>query len=251
MNATKAVDRGWVFITGGSRGIGRGLVETFAEEGRRVVFTYLSSVEAADALVARLSDSGACVEGHRCDCSNEAAVKELAAVLIGRYGAPSVVINNAGITQDVSLMRMTGAQWHAVIDANLHSAFYVTRSLVEPMVENGDGVILQVSSVTGIKGNPGQVNYAATKAGMIGMTRTLALELARFKVRVNAVLPGFIATEMVESIPEAQQAAIRRLIPLRRMGTVREVAAMCRFLASADAAYVTGQTFVIDGGLTA
>jgi 3-oxoacyl-[acyl-carrier protein] reductase len=243
--------RGWAFITGGTRGIGRGLVEAFAAEGREVVFTYLSSVDSADGLVHQLALTGARATGHQCDCTDEAAVATLAATLVRERGAPAVVINNAGVTQDAPVLRMTSTQWHEVIRANLDSAFFVTRHFVESMVEAGDGVILQMSSVTGIKGNPGQVNYAATKAGMVGMTRTLALELARFNVRVNAVLPGFIETEMVKRIPEAQLTGIRRGIPMRRMGRVEEVAAMCRFLASTDAGYVTGQTFVIDGGLTA
>ncbi len=243
--------RGWAFITGGTRGIGRGLVEAFAAEGRDVVFTYRSSVDTADGLERQLALTGGRATGQQCDCTDEAAVATLAAALIRERGAPAVVVNNAGITQDGPLMRMTSAQWHDVVHANLDSAFYVTRHFVESMVEAGDGVILQMSSVTGIKGNVGQVNYAATKAGLLGMTRTLALELARFNVRVNAVLPGFIETEMVKRIPEAQLTGIRRTIPMRRMGRVQEVAAMCRFLASPEAAYVTGQSFVIDGGLAA
>jgi 3-oxoacyl-[acyl-carrier protein] reductase len=137
-----------------------------------------------------------------------------------------------------------------VVETNLDSAFFVTRHFVGSMVERGDGVILQMSSVTGIKGNIGQTNYGATKAALIGMTKSLALELSRFNIRVNAVVPGFIATEMLTQIPEAQQASLRKGIPLRRFGTVKEVAALCLFLASVDATYMTGQTFVIDGGLT-
>lgn len=243
--------RGWAFITGGTRGIGRGLVETFTAEGRDVVFTYRSSVDSADGLERQLALTGRRATGYQCDCTDEAAVATLAAALVRERGAPAVVINNAGITQDAPLLRMTSTQWHEVVRANLDSVFYVTRHFVESMVEAGDGVILHMSSVTGIKGNPGQVNYAATKAGMLGMTRTLALELARFNVRVNAVLPGFIETEMVGRIPEAQLTSLRRGIPMRRMGRVQDVAAMCRFLASEDAGYVTGQSFVIDGGLSA
>jgi 3-oxoacyl-[acyl-carrier protein] reductase len=148
-------------------------------------------------------------------------------------------------------MRMSGAQWTDVVNANLNASFYVTRAFVHAMVEQGDGVILQMSSVSGFKGNIGQTNYSATKAAMIGMTRSLALELARFNVRVNAIAPGFIATEMTQEIPEAKLKALGAGIPLRRFGTVREVASLATYLASSDAAYITGQTFVVDGGLTA
>lgn len=251
MNQSAGAGKRWVLVTGGSRGIGRGIVEAFAAAGYDTVFVYQRSDEAAQALEQMVETAGGKAHGFRCDCTDEAAVQSLAEGLLSRRGAPYAVINNAGIAQDVALMRMTGGQWRGVLETNLNSAFFVTRGFVGAMVEQGDGVILQMSSVTGIKGNAGQTNYGASKAGMIGMTKSLALELARFNVRVNAVVPGFIATEMVDQIPEAQQTSIKRGIPLRRFGTVKEVAALCLFLASADGAYMTGQTFVIDGGLAA
>ena len=243
--------KGWVLVTGGTRGIGRGLVEAFAAAGHEAVFTYQQAVDTADGLERSIALAGGRAQGLRCDCTDDAAVGALARTLIAERGAPLAVINNVGITRDTALMRMSGEQWHAVVDANLHSAFYVTRHFVGAMGERGDGVILQMSSVSGIKGNVGQTNYGATKAALIGMTRSLALELSRFNVRVNAVVPGFIATEMVAQIPEAKLSLLKKGIPLRRFGSVQEVAALCRFLVSPDAAYMTGQTFVIDGGLAA
>jgi 3-oxoacyl-[acyl-carrier protein] reductase len=241
----------WVLITGGTRGIGRGLVEEFAAHGYDVVFTYQSSEAAAEQLAASASSANAHVRGYRCDSTDEAAVTEFSHAMLAAHGAPYAIVNNAGITRDVALMRMESEQWKSVIDTNLNSAFYIVRHFVAAMVERGDGVILQMSSISGIKGNPGQTNYCATKAGLIGMTRALALELARFNIRVNAIAPGFIATEMVEQIPEAQQRDIRKGIPLRRLGTVKEVATLCAFLASDNGSYMTGQTFVIDGGMSA
>jgi len=240
----------WVLVTGGTRGIGRGVAAAFAEAGYDTVFTYQSSTEAAASLEQEVAAAGGRAQGIRCDCADDAAVRELAKTLLEARGAPYAIVNNVGITRDGALMRMADDQWHDVISTNLHSAYYVTRYFVGPMVEQGDGVILQMSSVSGIKGNIGQTNYSASKAALIGMTKSLALELSRFNVRVNAVLPGFIATEMVGQIPEAQQSSIKKSIPMRRFGTVKEVASLCTYLASPDAAYITGQSFVIDGGLT-
>jgi len=250
MSATASKNR-WVLVTGGTRGIGRGIVEAFAADGYRVCFTYRQSSEVADALVQQLAAAGHQAEGVCCDCSDEAAVRSLADTLLTRHGAPHAIVNNVGITRDVPLMRMSDQQWREVMDNNLNSAFFVTRNFAGAMAEQGDGVILQMSSVTGIKGNPGQTNYGASKAALIGMTRSLALEMSRFNVRVNAVVPGFIETEMVAEIPPAQLTTLRKGIPLRRLGSVKEVAALCLFLSSADGSYMTGQTFVIDGGLSA
>ena len=251
MDNTAATAKQWVFVTGGTRGIGRGLVVAFCAAGYDVVFTYQSSHDAAAALVREMAETGAHAAGHCCDSADADAVNALALALLDARGAPHAVVNNVGITRDTVLMRMSGAQWLDVINANLNAAFYVTRAFVEAMLAQGDGVILQMSSVSGFKGNIGQTNYSATKAALIGMTRSLALELGRFNLRVNAIAPGFIATEMVASIPEAKTKAIRASIPLRRLGTVEEVASLATYLASPASAYITGQTFVIDGGLTA
>lgn len=240
----------WVLVTGGTRGIGRGIVEAFANDGYDVVFTYQRSAETAGLMTTR-HDNGATISGYVCNSSDEVAVREFSNTMLVTRGAPYAIVNNVGITRDAALIGMQIDQWKDVINTNLNSAFFMIRCFVQAMVELGDGVILQMSSVSGIKGNIGQTNYSATKAALIGMTRSLALELARFNIRVNAIAPGFIATEMVDQLPESQQASIRKSIPLRRLGSVKEVAALTRFLASADGAYITGQTFVIDGGLTA
>lgn len=248
---SNAVKKQWVLVTGGTRGIGRGLVAAFCAAGYDVVFTYQRSHEAAAELVREMAATGARAAGHCCDSADEEAVNALARGLLVERGAPHAVVNNVGITRDAVLMRMSREQWTDVVNANLNASFYVTRAFAHAMVEEGDGVILQMSSVSGFKGNVGQTNYSATKAAMIGMTRSLALELGRFNVRVNAIAPGFITTAMTAEIPEAKLKSLGAGIPLRRFGTVREVASLATYLASADAAYITGQTFVIDGGLTA
>jgi 3-oxoacyl-[acyl-carrier protein] reductase len=241
----------WALVTGGTRGIGKGVVEAFCAAGYDVEFTYQRSSQSAIDLEQAMKEQGASACGHCCDSADEAAVQALAQALLDKRGAPYAIVNNVGITRDAVLMRMSSAQWTDVISANLNAAFYVTRAFVQAMLGNGEGVILQMSSVSGFKGNIGQTNYSATKAALIGMTRSLALELGRFNIRVNAIAPGFIATEMVADIPESKAKSIRDTIPLRRLGTVKEVASLATYLASEDSAYITGQTFVIDGGLTA
>ncbi|WMW81549.1 3-oxoacyl-ACP reductase FabG [Undibacterium cyanobacteriorum] len=241
----------WVMITGGTRGIGKGLVEAFCAAQYEVVFTYQSSTASAEALEKSLQEKGYIAKAYCCDGADQAAMQALAKALIDERGAPYALVNNMGITRDTVLMRMSGEQWSEVINTNLNSVFYATRSFIDSMLSEGDGVVLQMSSVSGFKGNIGQSNYAASKAAMIGMTRALALELGRFNIRVNAIAPGYIATEMVSEIPEKKLKTIVDTIPLRRMGTVEEVASLATFLACPKNAYITGQTFVIDGGLTA
>ena len=176
------------------------VVAAFCAAGYDVVFTYQRSHEAAAELVREMAATGAHAAGHCCDSADEEAVNALARGLLVERGAPHAVVNNVGITRDAVLMRMSSAQWTDVVNANLNASFYVTRAFAHAMVEEGDGVILQMSSVSGFKGNVGQTNYSATKAAMIGMTRSLALELGRFNVRVNAIAPGFITTEMTAEI---------------------------------------------------
>lgn len=238
-------------VTGGSRGIGRAIVTELALAGYHVAFTYATSGQQADELASELTAAGGSVTAYRCDGRDAAAVQSWAAEVIARHGPPYAVINNAGVTHDSLFVNMSDEQWRHVIGNNIDSAFHVSRAFLQPMMAEGKGVILLLSSVSAFKGNTGQVNYAATKAALIGMSRSLALEVARFNVRVNAIAPGYIATEMVQAMPEAQRKAIARQVPLRRMGEPREVAALARFLLSDDAAYITGQTYVIDGGLSA
>ncbi len=244
-------DKGWVLVTGGSRGIGKGLVEHLCRRGYDVAFTYQSSESAARTLEATLREQGLRCEAVRCDGSNHDQVKECSEELIGRKGSPYGLINNMGITRDATLLNLEPEQWRSVLDTNLDSAFYFVRNLARAMLSKKDGVILQMSSVTGLKGLAGQTHYAASKAGMIGFTRSLALELARFGIRVNAVAPGFIETEMLEQLPEAKRESLARMIPLRRVGTVADVAGLVEFLLSPQATYITGQTLVVDGGLLA
>lgn len=249
MDAVNNTNR-WALVTGGARGIGQGLVREFAFAGYEVVFTYKSSVDSAHELESSMAAQGLRVSGHACDSTDEDAVQAFADRVLAERGAPHAIVNNAGITRDALMMRMSAEDWRAVIDTNLNSAFFITRAFTPSMIENGAGVVLQISSVAAFKGIAGQTNYCATKAALAAMTRSLALELGRFNLRVNAIAPGYIATDMFEKIPEAQRKSIRNSIPLRRIGTVEDVSSLALFLLGPTASYITGQTFVVDGGLT-
>ncbi|PWB81011.1 MAG: 3-oxoacyl-ACP reductase [Methylocystaceae bacterium] len=241
----------WAFVTGGTRGIGKGVVKTLAARGYPVVFTYRASAAAAERLTAEIDASGGRSEAHACDSSRVETVFELAKTLIARHGAPYAVINNAGIARDGLLATTSPADWSAVIDNNLTSVYAVARAFLPEMLANDDGCVIQISSVTGLKGNIGQSVYGATKAAMIGLTRSLALEVGRFNIRVNAVAPGLIATDMTDAIPPARLKKLASHIALGRLGSVEDVALTVEFLLGPGGRYVTGQTFVIDGGLTA
>ncbi|MCF2909101.1 3-oxoacyl-ACP reductase FabG [Pseudoalteromonas sp. DL2-H2.2] len=240
----------WVLVTGGTRGIGKALVLALAKAGYRAVFTYQSSSAQADVLSADIAEFGGEAFGYQCDGSQYEQVEQLCSKLVEEYGNPFGLINNMGITGDQLVFSMDMDLYHKVINTNLNSAVYFSKCLVPAMAEEGCGRIINMSSVTGLKGNKGQLAYAATKAGMLGLTKTLALEVARFNMTVNAVAPGFIATEMVDNIDEKAKKQITKQVPLKRLGTVEEVAAMVDFLLGETAGYITGQTFVIDGGLT-
>lgn len=241
----------WVLVTGGSRGIGKGLVRALATQGYTVAFTYQSSAEAAGLLEQEVAAAGGQAHGIQCDGRDAAAVEQACERLIERFGEPYGLINNMGITGDQLMFNLDVERYRDVVATNLDSAIYFSRFMSSAMVSARRGRIIQMSSVTGLRGNKGQVGYAATKAAMIGITRTLAVELARFRITVNAIAPGFIATEMVEQIDPAIRRSITADIPLKRLGEVTEVAALANFLLSSSAGYLTGQTFVIDGGLTA
>jgi len=241
----------WVFVTGGSRGIGAGIVRGLAASGYQVVFTYRSSAEAADALASECSQDGRRCRAVRCDMADGDQVDALAAELCGSHGAPCAVINNAGITRDSLIFMMGRDKWHDVIRNNLDAAYHVAHAFIPKMAESEGGCLINLSSVTAFKGNTGQSNYGATKAALIGMTRSLAVELGRFNVRVNAIAPGLIETEMTDRMPEPQRKKLLAHVPLGRLGGVTDVAAMVNFLIGPGGNYITGQTFVIDGGLTA
>lgn len=249
-NMTSASTR-WVLITGGSRGIGSGMVKALAAEGYRVAFTYHASEDPARQLENEVAAAGGTAHGIQCDGRDPDAVERTCSELIERLGEPYGLINNMGITGDQLMFNLDVERYRDVVATNLDSAIYFSRFMSSAMVSARRGRIIQMSSVTGLRGNKGQVGYAATKAAMIGITRTLAVELARFRITVNAIAPGFIATEMVEQIDPAIRRSITADIPLKRLGEVTEVAALANFLLSSSAGYLTGQTFVIDGGLTA
>ncbi|AXE28502.1 3-oxoacyl-ACP reductase [Chromobacterium phragmitis] len=239
----------WVLVTGGSRGIGKGLVLELAKD-YRVVFTYKSNAEQARAVEEAVLRMGGEAYAVQCDGSDPEAAKRLATQCLERFGAPHAVINNAGVTRDGLMMSMPLASWRDVISANLDAVFHVTQAFLPAMCGEKRGAVLLMSSVTAVKGNMGQANYAATKAAMAGLARTLALETARFKIRVNAIAPGLIDTDMADGIPEKARQQLEKNIPLRRLGTVGEVAGLARYLLSDAAAYITGQTIVMDGGLS-
>ncbi|WP_338791118.1 3-oxoacyl-[acyl-carrier-protein] reductase [Bernardetia sp. MNP-M8] len=238
-----------VLITGASRGIGRAMAERFAEEGANVGFTYLSSVEKGEALQKELSEKGTTIKGYRSDASDFKAAEELVGNFVKDFGSLDVLVNNAGITRDNLLMRMSEDQWDEVMRVNLKSVFNLVKASTRTFLKQKQGSIINVTSVVGIKGNAGQANYAASKAGIIGFTKSIALELGSRNIRCNAIAPGFIETEMTEQLDEKMIAEWKSAIPLRRAGSSKEVADVTVFLASDYSKYVTGQVLQVDGGM--
>ncbi|MDR2154570.1 MAG: 3-oxoacyl-ACP reductase FabG [Burkholderiaceae bacterium] len=240
-----------VVVTGGTRGIGRGIVERLSHAGYDMVFTYANSEDAAQAMVKDADAVGRRMHGYRCDARSNEDVDAFVSKVLGQHGRPYALINNVGITHDAILVNMPPQSWFDVIDSNINSVYRMTHRLLPPMLESGDGCVIQISSVSGLRGNRGQTNYSATKSALLGFTRALSTEVARFNIRVNAIAPGLIATEMVEQMPAARQQAMAKSIPLRRIGSADDVGAAAEFLLSAGASYITGQTIVVDGGMTA
>lgn len=236
-------------ITGASRGIGRGIAKTFAAQGAAVAFTYLSSVEKGQALEAELAGEGIRAKGYRSDASDFDQAQALVDEVIKDFGRIDILVNNAGITRDGLLMRMSKDQWDAVIHANLDSVFNLTKGVQRYMLKQRSGSIINMSSVVGIKGNAGQANYAASKAGIIGFTKSVALELGSRGIRCNAIAPGFIATEMTESLDPKVLEGWLESIPLKRAGTVEDIANACLYLGSDLSSYVTGQVLSVNGGM--
>lgn len=239
----------WVLVTGGSRGIGRAIVEMLAKE-RRVIFTWCSDAPAAFDVEKHCASLPGGAQGFQCDGSDAEAVASLAKSLLEDYGPPWAVIHNAGITLDALHMNQDPARWQHIINTNLNSIFYWNRALLPKMVVRGEGAIVLMSSITGIKGVIGQTAYAASKAAMIGLGRSLAHELGRFGIRVNCLVPGLILSDMLKDIPEAKLKEMIKQIPLKRLGSPVDVANAAAFLISDAGAYINGQSLVIDGGMT-
>lgn len=236
-------------VTGASRGIGRGIAMELAQQGANVAFTYLSSPDKALELEKELQSLGVKAKGYKSDASDFKAAEELIASILADFGSLEVVVNNAGITRDNLLMRMTEEQFDEVIRTNLKSAFNITKACQKPMLKQRNGSIINISSVVGVKGNAGQANYAASKAGMIGFTKSVALELGSRNIRCNAIAPGFIETEMTGALAPETVQQWREQIPLKRGGTPEDVARTVVFLASDWSGYITGQVINVDGGM--
>ncbi len=236
-------------ITGASRGIGRGIALKFAEQGANIAFTYLSSVEKGEALAKELEAFGVKAKGYRSDAADFKASEELVNSVVTDFGTVDVLVNNAGITRDTLLMRMSEQQWDEVMNANLKSVFNLTKAVQKPMLKQRKGSIINMSSIVGVKGNAGQSNYAASKAGIIGFTKSVALELGSRNIRSNAIAPGFIETEMTDALDPKVVEGWRDGIPLKRGGTSEDVANATVFLASDMSAYITGQVLNVCGGM--
>lgn len=236
-------------ITGASKGIGRKIAEKFAEHGANVAFTYLSSVERGQALETELQAFGTQIKGYKSDASKFAEAEQLINAVVADFGTLDIVVNNAGITKDGLLMRMSEENFDEVMEVNLKSVFNTTKAASKVMMKNRKGVFINMSSVVGVQGNAGQANYAASKAGIIGFSKSVAKELGSRNIRTNVVAPGFIRTEMTEVLDPKVVEGWEKDIPLKRAGEVDDVANVCVFLASDMSAYVTGQVISVCGGM--
>jgi len=254
INNTNAIDMKLLenksaIITGATRGIGRGIAIEFAKQGANVAFTYSSSVAAAEALETELKAFGVAAKGYQSNAADFDAAQALAKEVLKEFGAIDILVNNAGITKDNLLMRISEDDFDTVIEVNLKSVFNLTKAVIRPMMKQRAGSIINMSSIVGLKGNAGQTNYAASKAGIVGFSKSVALELGSRNVRSNVVAPGFIETEMTDKLDAAVVQSWRDGIPLKRGGKPEDIANACVFLASDMSAYITGQTLSVDGGM--
>ena len=245
----KLLENKTVLITGASRGIGKGIATVFAQHGANVVFTYSSSVDAANALETELQALGVQAKGYQSNAADFEQAQELIENVLDDFSTIDVLINNAGITKDNLLMRISEEDFDNVIEVNLKSVFNLTKAVQRTMLKQRHGSIINMSSVVGVKGNAGQSNYAASKAGIIGFSKSIALELGSRNIRCNVIAPGFIETEMTAKLSEEVVAGWRAGIPLKRGGTPNDVANACVFLASDLSSYITGQVINVDGGM--
>lgn len=245
----KLLDGKTALITGASKGIGRKIAEKFAEQGANVAFTYLSSVEKGQELERELQSFGTQVKGYRSDASDFGAADQLVQDIVADFGSLDIVVNNAGVTKDGLLLRMTEENWDDVLNINLKSIFNVTKAASRVMMKNRKGSFINMSSVVGVQGNAGQANYAASKAGIIGFSKSIAKELGSRNIRANVVAPGFIRTEMTDVLDPKVVAGWEENIPLKRAGEPEDVANLCVFLASDLSTYITGQVIPVDGGM--
>lgn len=237
-------------ITGGSRGIGAAIVRRFAESGARVAFTYHASREKAEAIAAEVSETyGIECRAYQSDAAAFSAAEALIKSVLADFGRIDILVNNAGITRDTLMLRMSEDQWDEVMANNLKSVFNLTKHVLSSMMKNRSGSIINMSSIVGITGNAGQANYAASKAGIIGFSKSIAKEMGSRNVRCNVIAPGFIETDMTGELDEKTKEAYLQNIPLKRLGAAQEIADVCVFLGSDMSTYVTGQTISVCGGL--
>lgn len=235
-------------VTGGSRGIGAAIVKRFAEQGADVAFTYRSSAEQANALAGELAELGVKAQAFHSDAGSYQAAEELVKAVLAAFGQVDILVNNAGITRDNLMLRMTEEQWDEVMLNNLKSIFNLTKHLMRPMMRSG-GSIINMSSIVGITGNAGQANYAASKAGIIGFTKSIAKEMGSRNIRCNAIAPGFIETDMTDSLDDKVKESYLSNIPMKRLGRAEEVADVCVFLGSDLSSYLSGQVISVCGAL--
>jgi len=245
----KLLENKVALITGGSRGIGKGIVEVFAQQGAHVAFTFNSSAEAANALAKELSKDGVQVRAYQSDAAQFDQAEALVSKVLEDFGSVDILINNAGITKDNLLMRITEEDFDRVIEVNLKSVFNMTKAIQRTMLKQRHGSIINMSSIVGVQGNAGQTNYAASKAGIIGFSKSVALELGSRNIRCNVIATGFIETEMTQKLDEATVQSWRDGIPLKRGGSPEDIANTCLYLASDLSSYVTGQVLHVDGGM--